>query len=193
MKPFIIMIISVTTAIATMQANAAGAENSCKDYDVFVLRHLEKQEDGTKDPSLTKAGKAQAQQLAELPMISDVGHAFYTPYKRTYETLEFIETDKTSYDPKQTDELIATIKREHCGKTVLVAGHSNTVPNIIKALGGNFTITYAGQKLDVEPTVLLSEKDYGSVFRVTFHNGRIHQQLYKLHYVGKEGRALQNR
>jgi len=183
-------LITATACLATIVLSptvmALEEESRCNDYDVFVLRHLEKADDGSRDPSLNSVGKKNARTLAELPIIEEASHSFYTPYKRTYETLEFIETEKSVYDPKQTEKLVHKIKQQHCGETVLVVGHSNTVPGIIKALGGSFDITYAGQKLSSEPVIMLNEKDYGSVFRVTFHNERIHQQLYRINSKNDE-------
>ena len=164
---------------------AAGEVNGCKDYDVFILRHLEKDNDGTKDPSLSKLGKENAKKLAELTLFSNIDHAFYTPYKRTYETLEFIEAEKNVYDPSQPQQLVRKVKDEHCGETVVIVGHSNTVPDLVSAFGGAFTVSYAGKSLSQTPSVSLSEKDYGSIFRVTFHNERLHQQLYQLNPKGQ--------
>ena len=41
-----------------------------------------------------------------------------------------------SYQPKQTDELAAIIRVESAGGSVLVVGHSNTLPMIVESLGG---------------------------------------------------------
>jgi len=185
-------LITATVCLATMvlspKVMALDEKSGCNDYDVFVLRHLEKANDGTRDPSLNSIGKKNAKTLAALPIIKEASHSFYTPYKRTYETLEFIDTEKSVYDPMQTEKLVRKIKDQHCGEIVLVVGHSNTVPAIIKALGGSFDIRYAGQKLSSDPVIMLNEKDYGSVFRVTFHNERIHQQLYHINSSSEQTR-----
>lgn len=185
-----IMATAALTLIDT-SAQAAGEVNGCKDYDVFILRHLEKDNDGTKDPSLSQLGKLNAKKLAELTVFSNINHAFYTPYKRTYETLEFIDAEKSVYDPSQTQQLVRKIKDKHCGETVVIAGHSNTVPGLVTAFGGSFTVSYAGQNLSYTPDISLDENDYGSIFRVTFHNERLHQQLYQLNPKGQ--RKLQLR
>lgn len=158
----------------------------CKDYDVFVMRHLAKEQGSSKDPELSKVGQQQAKQLSELEIIEEVEHAFYTPYKRTFQSLSYIDVTKTSYQPGNPEQLVNTIKSDFCGKSVLVVGHSNTVPAIIKALGAKFGVSYAGRPLHKEPEIILNESDYGSIFRVTFHNERIHQQLYQLKSVKKD-------
>lgn len=157
---------------------AAESDSQCKDYDVFVMRHLEKMNNQEKDPGLSHKGQESAKKLSGLPVLSKVSHGFYTPYKRTFETLQFLDIPKSVYDPSQNQALINAIKSEFCGKSVLVVGHSNTVPSIIQALGGKFEVSFAGKRLDKMPSVFLSEADYGSVFRITLHNERLHQQLY---------------
>jgi broad specificity phosphatase PhoE len=162
------------------QYPATKEEATCKDYDVFVLRHLEKDPAESKDPSLSAEGKANAQRLSQLSVLQSVKHGFYTPFKRTYETLQFFDISKSVYEPGQVEKLASDIKKEHCGESVVIVGHSNTVPRIIKAFGGGFNVSYAGQSLQKEPSIKLSEADYGSIFRITYHNERLHQQLYRV-------------
>ncbi|GAA4355072.1 histidine phosphatase family protein [Kangiella marina] len=190
MKLLFTTMATLVLGIVQPSASAAEINNRCNDYDVFVLRHLQKQDDGTKDPSLNEVGQQQAQQLSTMKALSTVNHGFYTPYKRTYETLQYVDVEKSIYDPTKPEELIQRIKDKHCGETVVVVGHSNTVPSIITALGGSFGVTYAGKPLKKEPTVYLSEQDYGSIFRVTYHNERIHQQLY--HLMPAKGKVQKN-
>lgn len=153
----------------------------CHEFDVFVLRHLEKDpQDKGKDPSLSKKGKANAKKLAQLKAVKGVQHVFYTPYKRTFETTEFLDVDKSAYDPSEPEALIKKIKAEFCGETVMVVGHSNTVPAIISSFGGEFSISYAGEQIEKGANVHLSENDYGRIFRITMLNERRHQQIYML-------------
>jgi len=169
-----------STVKAASASSVSKSGDTCKDYDVFVLRHFEKEEAEGKDPNLSKRGQSQAKKLSQLPMLKGVSHGFYTPYKRTYQTLEHLDIQKSVYDPSQPESLIEHIKNNYCGKSVVIAGHSNTVPDLVKLLGGRFVVSYAGQSLGQEPVIHLSESDYGSVFRVTLHNERLHQQLYKV-------------
>jgi phosphohistidine phosphatase SixA len=55
------------------------------------------------------------------------------------------------YDPRDTPGLLARVKAE--AGTVLIVGHSNTVPEIVAGLGG-------ARPAD------LAETDYGGIFRV---------------------------
>jgi len=75
-------------------------------------------------------------------MFGDSGiRAIYaTQYKRTQQTVKPL-ADKlgltpTSVDAKNTAELVKQIRAQHNGEVVFVAGHNNSVPEIIAALGG---------------------------------------------------------
>ena len=58
-----------------------------------------------------------------------------------------------------TETLVRKLKNDHAGQAVLVAGHSNTVPGILAALG-------------VERKITLEDGDYGDLFLVLFGPGR---------------------
>lgn len=106
---------------------------------MFVVRHAEKVEDGSRDPDLTAAGRARAARLAR--MLGDVGltGVYSTDYRRTRETAE--PTARAAglrvriYDPGPT-EALADRLRGRPGR-YLVVGHSNTVPDLVRALGGD--------------------------------------------------------
>lgn len=175
-------------AFVLVLANSSAVAKDCHEFDVFVLRHLEKdQQDSGSDPSLSQKGKANAKKIGQLKAMHGVQHGFYTPYKRTFETLEFLDIEKSVYDPTEPEALVKTIKTQYCGQAVVIVGHSNTVPAIISAFGGQFTVSYAGESLEKGASIDLSENDYGRIFRVTMHNGRRHQQLYRLTSHPSEG------
>jgi len=108
---------------------------------IILVRHAEKNiEPSNPDPDLSPAGQARAQELVR--MIGDAGiKAIYaTQYKRTQQTVkplaEKIGVPATTIDAKNTAELVKQIRAQHNGDVVFVAGHNNTVPEIIAALGG---------------------------------------------------------
>ena len=75
-------------------------------------------------------------------MLSDAGvTAIYTTqYKRTQQTVKPL-ADKlrlpvTQVEAKQTPELVKQIRARGAGQVVFIAGHNNTVPEIIAAMGG---------------------------------------------------------
>ncbi len=114
---------------------------------VFLVRHAEKERPGS-DPSLTKAGKARAQALARVLRDSEITAVHSTDYKRTRATAspfaKHIGKSVQIYDPRNHATLIAKIKSD--GGRHLVVGHSNTVPALVRAWGGE-----PGEPID-EPT-----------------------------------------
>ena len=107
---------------------------------VIVVRHAEKNiEPDNPNPDLTAAGNARSQELARVLANSGVTAIFATQYGRTQQTVQPLATALhlpiAQVDAKNTVELIRQIDK-HRGETILVSGHSNTVPGIIEALGG---------------------------------------------------------
>lgn len=182
----LLVVLFVSTSAYSAQPKGSAKADSCLNYDVFVLRHLEKEKGVQNDPGLSAEGEQQAKQLAELDILKNISHAFYTPYKRTYETLQYLDVEKSVYEPKQGNHLANLIKSDYCEQSVMVVGHSNTVPKLIQALGGEFSVSYAGHSLGKSSVISLSEQDYGTIFRVTFHNERRHQRLYQINAIAKQ-------
>jgi phosphohistidine phosphatase SixA len=109
---------------------------------VIVVRHAEKGTTPANDPPLTEAGAARAKALAKALEATNVQAVITTQLARTRETAKptadakglTIETVATS--APQHPKAVADAARKHAGKTVLVVGHSNTVTQIVEALGG---------------------------------------------------------
>jgi broad specificity phosphatase PhoE len=109
---------------------------------VFVVRHAERADTGTQrqtDPPLSAAGEARAQKLATMLAEAGVKEILTTEFKRTQDTAKPL-TMKTGIAVEQvasTDTaLLITKIKAHPNEVVLVVGHSNTVPAILKALAG---------------------------------------------------------
>ena len=136
---------------------------------VFVVRHAERADAGNSqmlapaDPPLSAAGEARAAKLAA--MLGDAGiQAIYvTEFRRTRDTAGPLAT-RLGLKPRQisardTDALIASLRSEHAGDTVLIVAHSNTAPAIIKALGG--------------PEVAIADGEYDNLFIVVPGSGTL--------------------
>lgn len=125
--------------IRISDASTIPAILSDKEATVFiVVRHGEKAHDG-KDPHLDSNGLKRAQTLQHILSKLSIDNIYATPYNRTKETVKPTADSKNQtvqeYSPmipykKLTDSLLAVNK----GKKVLIVGHSNTVPGIVKAL-----------------------------------------------------------
>jgi len=105
---------------------------------VYVVRHAEAEHAGD-DPGLTDVGVARAEALASLLRSADLDAVYSSPTQRTMQTAAptalVHELDVSPYPPKDAEGLAERIARDHVGQTLLVVGHSNTVPMIVQAFG----------------------------------------------------------
>ena len=106
----------------------------------ILVRHSEKAKDGTKNPPLNDDGKSRSINLAEMLSNQEINALYATPFKRTEETLQPI-ADRTdlqimSYDPYSKDEWLESLLENHIGETIVISGHSNTIPGLANSLLG---------------------------------------------------------
>lgn len=103
---------------------------------VYVTRHGEK--GAGKDPELTAQGQARATMIAILLGKAGIGQVFSTATMRTQQTAKPTATqagvDVQIYDPAKPQTVVDKIKASNV--PVLLVGHSNTVPELVKLLGG---------------------------------------------------------
>lgn len=128
----IALLLSTGCAGNATRGEAAGAT-------FVVVRHAEKASDTGRDPDLSAAGLARAQRLAATLAGAGIVAIYTTDYRRTRQTVqptaEAMRVEATVYDASEPpDAFAARLKAAHETGTVLVAGHSNTVPDIVAAL-----------------------------------------------------------
>ena len=104
-----------------------------------IVRHAEKANDGTPDPPLNETGSARAQSLAQRLSRTPLLAAYATSFKRTRQTAQpaaaLHAIAVTGYDAAEPASVFAArLRARHDHGTVLVVGHSNTVPAIAAAL-----------------------------------------------------------
>jgi 2,3-bisphosphoglycerate-dependent phosphoglycerate mutase len=108
---------------------------------IILVRHAEKIIDpNNPDVDLSPAGQARAQELVRMFGDAGINAIYATQYKRTQETVKPL-ADKlglpvNQINSKNTADLLTQIRAQHSGQTIFIAGHNNTVPEIIAALGG---------------------------------------------------------
>jgi broad specificity phosphatase PhoE len=136
---------SQTLAAQTSQPQALTAAQS---ELVVVVRHAEKGTDDPVDPSLSTAGVKRAEALADALVDAGVGAIVTTHLKRTQATAAPLATKlgikpvvlvvKRGETAAHIADVVAAVNAARTTKkgTVLVVGHSNTVPLILKALSG---------------------------------------------------------
>jgi broad specificity phosphatase PhoE len=124
----------------------------------LLVRHAEKATDDPRDPALTPAGLQRAERLARLLADRPLTAVYTTDYRRTRQTAQPTAAshglDVTIYDAGQPpNEFAQTLRQRHAGETILVVGHSNTVPGILSQL-----CECMGHPLE--------DDDYGDLFEI---------------------------
>ncbi len=105
---------------------------------VYLVRHAEPAMDGTSNPGLNLAGRERAHALVHVLQQAGITQVLSTDFNRTRETVtplaDAIGLSVETYDHSALDALAERLKRTP-GRYV-VAGHSNTTPQLVAALGG---------------------------------------------------------
>jgi phosphohistidine phosphatase SixA len=136
---------------------------------VFALRHAETVESTktARDPELSYQGKVRAARLATLLGKAGVTHLYSSPYIRTKATLaplaEALNLKVVKLDPRKPNSYTEAIAALPPGSVVVVCGHSNTIPGLVEALGGEAT------NLEDHPQYgpMLAHDSYDRMFQVT--------------------------
>jgi phosphohistidine phosphatase SixA len=113
---------------------------------VLLVRHAEREQITATNPNppLTAAGHARAQVFATVAGSAGVSAIYVSDALRTQQTAAPLATQlnltpqvfAVGTNPQQHAQSIATdILDNRVGRTVVVVGHSNTVPLIVEALG----------------------------------------------------------
>lgn len=122
---------------------------------IYLVRHAERQDQSSNSP-LSAVGHARAATLRDTLQNKGIDSVFSTPYLRTQQTAaptaNAIEKPVTPYSPDTTSAFVNAIQNIR-GKDLLVVGHSNTVPDMVKQLTGQ--------------VVSIDETDYDNLFIVT--------------------------
>ena len=145
-------------ALAALAGCATTPNDPAPSY--YVMRHLQKASATDPDPSLSAEGKDNAERLHALVEANPPSAIYASPTRRAMETAAPLAARlglaTKAYDPRDTTGLAARVQAET--GSVLIVGHSNTVPGIVEALGG------------MRPAEL-TEEDYGDVWIVARDGG----------------------
>jgi len=130
----------MVVAVLAFAAPRAGTGDTV----VLVVRHAEKA-GPSGDVPLSAAGEARAQALVAIGKEAGVSAILTTQFQRTRQTAAPLAAalgitpevlDVKGPVPEHVQGIAAAIRTRFAGRTVLVVGHSNTVPAIVGALGG---------------------------------------------------------
>jgi len=155
--------------VAVLVAIAAAIQPALADADesTFILvRHAEKVDD-SRDPLLSEAGQARARALVEVLDHAELNAVYVTQYRRTRLTalpaasaagLTPVEDPVGGDLGAWASSFADRLRNSHSGETVLVVGHSNTVPPLVAVLCN----------CRVEP---LGDSDYDRIYLVNGAGG----------------------
>ncbi len=142
-----------------------------KPITVYLVRHAERADEPRQDPPLTEKGTARAQELARILGNSNIKAIITSQFSRTKLTADplakqanvVVTSITLSLSPsnprmisEQSTAEVTNKILERGGESVLVVGHSNSIPDVIKKLGG-----------DVSPAI--DEKRFDDLFVVTVY------------------------
>ncbi|MES2764760.1 MAG: phosphoglycerate mutase family protein [Bacteroidota bacterium] len=128
---------------------------------VILLRHAEKDSQGA-DPILNADGQLRAQELTRILSNVTVSNIYTTPFNRTRQTITQLAESKgltaIEYDANiSAAQLANKVKAENKGKTAVVVGHSNTIPELLKSFSNNSFV------------VQIAESQYDNLFIASLH------------------------
>lgn len=164
--PLLLLVIVFVLAGCATPRSATGADA----LTFVVVRHAEKATDDPEDPRLTEAGRQRAQRLAGLLADAPVVAVYATEFRRTRETgqptADAHRVPVSAYFSRgPAGESATRWRRDHDHGTVLIVGHSNTVPDLVAALSGQVATP-------------MPETEYDRVTRIRFDaDGRAHVDI----------------
>jgi phosphohistidine phosphatase SixA len=134
-----------------------------KPITVYLVRHAERADEPRQDPPLTEKGVLRSQELARMLGNANVKTIITSQFLRTKATAEpmakklnltatSISLSPNPSNPRQISEQstaeVTNKILENGGASVLVVGHSNSIPDVIKMLGGDVTPVIDEKKFD---------------------------------------------
>ncbi len=168
---FGVLTATLISSLIGQSANASvTAQEDFKVTTVFLVRHAENASEPRRDPPLLETGVARAELLARILAKSKIKNIYTSQFLRTKATgeplakqlgltsvpftLKLSTSNPREVSAESTKEIVDKIYQTP-GDNALVIGHSNSVPSVIKALGG-----------DAGP---IDEKEYDNLFVVTVY------------------------
>jgi len=138
-KKSLILILNLVVILGYFAPTWVNAADDATPTTLILVRHAEKAADGTVNPPLTPEGEARAVELAYLLGHVELDAVYATPFKRTRDTvLPAAKAKGLEVKPYRADQadFLEAVLRDHRGGTVLIGGHSNTVPILVNELLG---------------------------------------------------------
>lgn len=106
----------------------------------ILVRHAEKADDGTQNPSLTDEGLQRAENLVFMLDRQEISVIYSTNTLRTMQTIDPLAKNKdmeiSQYNSRELSDFLEMLLADYSGKTIVICGHSNTLPETANFLLG---------------------------------------------------------
>ena len=163
MKKVIFIILIQFSGCTAPKSTYQTEDFTCYPKAVYLFRHAEKQIiKGEDNPELTRAGFSRSNLLAQAMADITPGLIYSSEYTRTQQTVAPLAKQwssdiiiKTAKDPEAQVEAALS----NCNKHVIIAGHSNTIPNLISLFG-------------VMEEITIEDNQYGDLFIIEWENAK---------------------
>jgi len=118
---------------------------------VFLARHAERA-DASSDSRLSAAGNARARRLAQFLKDAGITQIYTSEKRRTIETgaplANALHLSATELPATDSAALLARIRAAGPHDRLLVVGHSDTVPQMLRGLGVDMPVTIGDMEYD---------------------------------------------
>lgn len=175
------LILAALAFASSIYAQPAGFGNNAK---VYLVRHAEKGPGN--DPLLTEEGNKRAGDLLRALKDKGIRRIYVTEFKRTQNTGDSLRValgiDTVHYTADTTGDVLQKKIVEHndLDGSILVIGHSNTIPKIIQRLG-----------LPAYSSDYIPDKEFDDLFLLQFKEGKAFLQRMKFGVSSGPSAAIQ--
>jgi 2,3-bisphosphoglycerate-dependent phosphoglycerate mutase len=125
----------------------------------LIVRHAEKVA-AAGDAPLSADGQARAEALVHVAGDAGVVAVYATQWQRTQQTVQPLADQLllpvNVVDASDVEGLVDQVLADHAGEVVMIAGHSDTVPDIIEEFGA-------------DPIPAIAENEYDNLYVVTVY------------------------
>ena len=143
---------------------------------VVLARHAEKVVSSIQDPPLSEEGEQRAERLAQMfgrgKGAGKIDVIYVSDARRTQQTAaplaRRLGTQPIVVPAADTKGLVSRVMREHDGDTVLIVGHSNTVPQLIHELGDIDVPAIADDEYDTLYVLSIPSFGHASLLRMEY-------------------------
>ena len=143
---------------------------------VVLARHAEKEIGTIQDPPLSEEGEQRAQRLAQMfGRGAGVGHidaVYVSDARLTQQTaaplVERIGKPAVPIPAADIKGTVARVMREHKGGTVLIIGHNNTVPALVREFSDIEVAPIADDEYDTLYVVSIPSFGHANVLRMQY-------------------------